>query len=106
MKTMPQVMANVWMRIGRSDGCNNQKEKDRKTHQRQSPMPAHTMPRNAHPTWIQLLETLKQRLRQFLRDVAVHLIPLPPRVLRRVDVEPRPAAEIVLVVFALDVQAP
>lgn len=69
-------------------------------------MSPHTMPRNADPARIQLLKLGEQRLRQLLRDIAVHLISLTPRLPRRIDVEARAGPEIVAFVFAFDLQAP
>ena len=67
-------------------------------------MPTHTMSKNANPTPIHLLEVLKNSLRQFGRDIAVHFVSFRPRFLGSVDVEASPAAEIEGVVFALDFQ--
>lgn len=76
------------------------------THQRQSTMPTHTMSKNANPLAINLLEILKHRLRQFLRDIAIHLIPLlRPRRFGGVDIEARAAAEVVGLIFALNFKA-
>lgn len=69
-------------------------------------MSPHTMPRNADPARIQLFKLREQRLRQLLCDIAVHLIPLAPRLPCRIDVEARTGPEVVAFVFAFDLQAP
>lgn len=75
------------------------------TYQRQRAMPTHTMSKNTDPRPINLWEGRKDRFGQFGRDVTVHVIPLGPRFLRCVDVETGAGAEVVGVVFALDVEA-
>lgn len=68
-------------------------------------MPTHTMPRHTDPPLVQHIKTLKQRRGQLLRHIRIHLVPLAPRLLRRIDIEARPAPEIITVVLALDAQA-
>ena len=75
------------------------------THQRQCPMPAHTMARNADPAPIQLPELLEQQARQLIGEIAIHAIPMLPRLPRRIDIEARPGAEIIALVLARDLQA-
>lgn len=72
------------------------------SHQSQSAVPAHTVPEDAHPLRIHLLEVVENGLGQLRGDVAVHFVSLIPGGFRRVDVEARAAAEIKGVVFALD----
>lgn len=68
-------------------------------------MPTHTMTGNTHPPSIQLGERRKDSLGQFLGDVRVHVIAIVVGGLCRVDVEARASAEVIRVVFALDVEA-
>lgn len=62
------------------------------------------MTENAHPFPIHLLEVFEHGPGQLRRDVAVHVIPLVPGRFGRVEIEARAGAEIVRVVFALDLQ--
>ncbi len=73
--------------------------------QRESSMPAHRVPCNAHPTPVQLLEFLKQRAGQLVGDIAVHPVAVFPGLGGRVDVEAGARAEVVAVVFAFEVEA-
>lgn len=68
-------------------------------------MPTHTMTGNTHPPRIQLGKRCKDRLGQFLGDVRVHVVAIVVGRLCGVDVEARAGAEVVCVVFALDVEA-
>lgn len=68
-------------------------------------MPTHTMSKDADPFTINLFKVLKHSLRQFLRDVAVHLIALRPRRLSSVNVEACAAAKVIGVVFAFNLEA-
>lgn len=68
-------------------------------------MSTHTVPKDTNPRPIDLLESVKDRLGELLRDVAVHFVALGPRFLGRVDVEAGAGAEVVGVVFALDFQS-
>ena len=67
-------------------------------------MPAHAMSKNANSTSIHLFEILKHDTWQLLRDICVHLIPFAPGLLDSIDVKSSPAAEIIALVFALDLQ--
>jgi hypothetical protein len=63
------------------------------------------MPRNTHTTTIQLLrERREDSLGQFFSDVAVHVVPGVVGSFGGVDVEACARAEVVGVVFALDVE--
>ena len=77
----------------------------RRTYNSKSTMPTHTMTGNTHPPSIQLGKRRKDSLGQFLGDVRVHVIAIVVGGLCRVDVEARAGAEVVRVVFALDVEA-
>ena len=73
-------------------------------HQSQSAVPAHAVPEDTDALRIHLFEVVEDSPGQFRVDVAVHLIPLVPWRFGRVDVESRAAAEVVGVVFALDLE--
>ena len=96
------------MRCGaRSDlSCIGGKERGRgergSAHQSQSAVSAHAVPEDTDAVRIHLFEIVENGLGQFRVDVAVHFIPFVPWGFGRVDVESRAAAEIVGVVFALD----
>ena len=77
----------------------------RRTYNSKSTMPTHTMTGNTHPPRIQLGKRRKDSLGQFLGDVRVHVIAIVVGGLCRVNVEARAGAEVVRVVFALDVEA-
>jgi hypothetical protein len=69
-----------------------------------SPMPTHTMTRNTNPARINLLAKRLEDCRwQFLGYVAVHIVPFVVRRECGVDIEAGAGAEVVCVVFALDV---
>lgn len=68
-------------------------------------MPSHTMSCNTNPPVIELRERRKNRLGQLLGDVGVHVIAGVVGCFGCVDVEARSGAEIVGVVFTLDIQA-
>ena len=76
--------------------------KRKNAHQSQSAVPAHAVPEDTDALRIHLFEVVEDGLGQFRVDVAVHSIPFVPGGFGRVDVESRAAAEIVRVVFALD----
>lgn len=67
-------------------------------------MPTHTMSRNTDPTTIELRERSKDRLRQFLRDIAVHVITRVVGGFSRVDVEASPRTKVISIIFAFDVE--
>ena len=67
-------------------------------------MPAHTVPGNAHAALIQLSKGLEERFGQLVGDVAVHAVVCGPGIAGGVDVEAGAAAEVVGVVFALDLE--
>ena len=67
-------------------------------------MPAHAVPEKADAVRIHLLEVVEDGLGELRGDVAVHFVSLVPGGFGRVDVEARAAAEIVGVVFALDLE--
>ena len=73
-------------------------------HESQSAVPAHAVPEDADAVRVHLLEVVEDGAGQFRVDVAVHLVPFVPRGFGRVDVESRAAAEVVGVVFALDLE--
>ena len=73
-------------------------------HQSQSAVPAHAVPEDTDALRIHLVEVVEDGPGQFRVDVAVHLIPFVPWGFGRVNVESRAAAEIVGVVFALDLE--
>ena len=77
----------------------------RRTYNSKSTMPTHTMTGNTHPPSIQLGKRRKDSLGQFLGDVRVHVVAIVVGRLCGVDVEARAGAEVVCVVFALDVEA-
>lgn len=77
----------------------------RRTYNSKSTMPTHTMTGNTHPPRIKLGKRRKDRLGQFLGDVRVHVIAIVVGGLCSVDVEACAGAEVVRVVFALDVEA-
>ena len=68
-------------------------------------MAPHAVAEDADAVRVHLLEVFEDGPRQLRRDVAVHFVSLAPRGLCRVDVETRAAAEVVRVVFALDLEA-
>ena len=94
----------VFFFFGRK-GREKERKGETKTHQRQSPMPAHTMTENANALHIHhLSKGVEHGRRQLLRHVAVHpVVPVPGRV-RGVEVETGAGAEIKGVVFAFDVE--
>ena len=59
------------------------------TYQGQSAVPTHTVPHDADPLPVQLVKVSEQSPREFVDDVAVHLVALDPRLLGCVDVESR-----------------
>ena len=79
-------------------------EREGSAHESQSAVPAHAVPEDADAIRVHLLEVVEDGAGQFRVDVAVHLVPFVPRGSGRVDVESRAAAEIVGVVFALDLE--
>lgn len=76
----------------------------RSAHQSQSAVPAHAVPEDTDAVRIHLFEVVEDGPGQFRVDVAVHLISFVPRGFGRVDVESRATAEVVGVVFALDLE--
>ena len=74
------------------------------TNQSQSSMPTHAMSKNADSLAIDLFKILEYGLWQFGCDVAVHLISLRPRLFSGINIESCAAAEVVGVVFALDLE--
>lgn len=81
------------------------KNNNASAYQRQSPMPTHAVPEDADPRAVDLIEVGEDRLRQLGGDVAVHVVALGPRLPGRVHVEAGTGAEVVGIVFALDVEA-
>ena len=67
-------------------------------------MPAHAVPENADAVRIHLLEVVEDGFGELRGDVAVHFVSFVPGGVGRVDVEAGAAAEIVGVVFALDLE--
>jgi hypothetical protein len=75
------------------------------TYQSKSTMTAHAVSGNTNTARIKLGECSKDGLRQFLGDVAVHVIAGVVGGLCSVDVEASAGAEVVCVILALDVEA-
>lgn len=75
------------------------------TYGSQSSMSTHTVSRDTDSVGVNLRERFEDRLGQFFRNVGVHVIAGVVGGLGSVDVETRSGAEIVCVVFALNVQA-
>lgn len=84
---------------------NTTKNERRRTYNSKSTMSTHTMTSNTHPPSIELGKRCKNSLGQFLGHVRVHVIAIVVGGLCSVDVEARAGAEVVRVVFALDVEA-
>lgn len=99
----PAASVEVMLTCG-GGGFGTAKAKKKETHQRQSPMPPHTMPHHTNPLPIQHLKPLPQLPRQLLRDITIHMIPLPPGLPRRINIKPGPSAKIIRVVFAFDLE--
>ena len=76
--------------------------KRKRAHQSQSAVSAHAVSEDTDAVRIHLFEVVEDGPEQFRVDVAVHFIPFVPWGFGRVDVEPGAAAEIVGVVFTLD----
>lgn len=68
-------------------------------------MPPHAVPRYADSAAVKLRKRLEERFRQLVRDVAVHLVTLRPGFFSGIDIEACARAEVVGVVFALDLEA-
>ncbi len=85
--------------------CRNVVGEEIVPYQSQSPVPAHTMPEDADPRCVDLLEGVGDRRGELGGDVAVHVVALGPGFPGRVDVEASAGAEIVGVVFARDSEA-
>lgn len=75
------------------------------TYQSKSTMTAHAVSGNTDTARIKLGECSKDGLRQFLGDVAVHVVAGVVGGLCSVDVEASAGAEVVCVILALDVEA-
>ena len=67
-------------------------------------MTSHGMARDANPTRVEFFEARKESVWHFFRDVAIHLVALGPRLLGSIDIEPCSTAEVIRIVFALDLQ--
>lgn len=75
---------------------------NKETYKSKSTMPTHTMPSNTNARGVDFLECFKDSLREFLCDVAVHVVALVVRRLCGVNVETSAGPKIVRVVFSLD----
>ena len=73
--------------------------------ERQSAVAAHAVAGDADARGIELWVFAEEKARKFVGDVAVHFVALGPWLFRRIDVEAGACAEVVAVVFALDLQA-
>ncbi len=67
-------------------------------------MPAHAMAEDTDAVCVHLLEVVEDGPGELRGDVAVHFVAFAPGRFGRVDVEAGAAAEVVGVVFALDVE--
>ena len=63
-------------------------------------MPTHAMSKNADPLAINFFEIFEYSLWQLGCDIAVHPVPLRPRLFGGIDIESCAAAEVVRVIFA------
>ena len=74
------------------------------TYQSQSPMSTHAMSKNADPLAIDFFKIFEYSLWQLGCDIAIHLVPLRPRLFSGIDIESCAAAEVVRVVFARNLE--
>lgn len=75
------------------------------TYQGESTVSTHTVTGDADTAGIQLGESIENSLGQFFSDIAVHVIAVVVGRLCGVNVETGSRAEVVCIIFALDVQA-
>lgn len=68
-------------------------------------MSTHTVTGDTDATRVQLRESSKDRLRQLLGDVAVHVVAVLVGSLGGIDVEAGAGAKVICVILALDVEA-
>jgi hypothetical protein len=73
--------------------------------ERQGAVPAHRVTRDGDARAVELFELREERFGELVGDVAVHVVALVVGLLGGVDVEAGAGAEVVALVFALDVEA-
>lgn len=79
-------------------------KKKKRTYQRQSTMPSHTVTGDADTTRIQLREGRKDRLWKLLGHIAIHIVATVVRRLCGINVETGASSKVIRVIFSLDVQ--